>query len=69
MDPLGIKICTLPLDIKRVEYGVYGDLIRIYPNPWSIYLRGTVGLQELQAEHSKVKGFRGLGFRDLGFKV
>ena len=27
-----------------IEYGVYGDLIRIYPNPYSIYLRGTVAL-------------------------
>ena len=27
-----------------MEYGVYGDLIIIYPKPDSIYLRGTSGL-------------------------
>ena len=26
----------------RVEYGVCGDLIIIYPKPYSIYLRGTI---------------------------
>ena len=25
-----------------IAYGVYGDLIRIYPKPYSIYLRGTI---------------------------
>ena len=25
-----------------MEYGVYGDLIVIYPKPYSIYLRGTI---------------------------
>ena len=28
---------------RYIEYGVYGDLIIIYPNPCSIYLRGTIG--------------------------
>ena len=28
--------------LKYIEYGVYGDLIVIYPKPYSIYLRGTV---------------------------
>ena len=27
-----------------METGVYGDLIMIYPKPYSIYLRGTRGL-------------------------
>ena len=27
-----------------IEYGVYGDLIIIYPKPYSIYLRGTIGM-------------------------
>ena len=27
--------------LKYIEYGVYGDLIRIYSKPYSIYLRGT----------------------------
>ena len=26
-----------------MEYGVYGDLIIIYPKQYSIYLRGTIG--------------------------
>ena len=27
------------------EYGVYGDLIMIYREPYSIYLRGTIGFR------------------------
>ena len=27
---------------KYIEYGAYGDLILIYANPYSIYLRGTI---------------------------
>ena len=26
--------------------GVYGDLIMIYPKPYSIYLRGTMGFRD-----------------------
>ena len=29
--------------LKQMEYRVYGDLIMIYPKPYSIYLRGTIG--------------------------
>ena len=29
--------------LKKIEYGVYGELIIIYPKPYSIYLRGTIG--------------------------
>ena len=29
--------------LKWRENGVYGDLIIIYPKPYSIYLRGTIG--------------------------
>ena len=28
--------------LKWIEYGVYGDLIRIYPKPYSIYLKGPL---------------------------
>ena len=28
--------------LKWIEYGVYGDLINIYPPQYSIYLRGTI---------------------------
>ena len=28
--------------LKQIEYGVYADLIVIYPKPYSIYLRGTI---------------------------
>ena len=27
---------------KQIECGVYGDLVIIYPKPYSIYLRGTI---------------------------
>ena len=27
-----------------IEYGVYRDLIIIYPKPYAIYIRGTIGL-------------------------
>ena len=30
------------IPLKSIEYGVYGDLIIIYPTPYSIYLRGTI---------------------------
>ena len=30
--------------LKKIEYGVYGDLIIIYPKPYSIYFRRTVGV-------------------------
>ena len=29
--------------IQQIEYGVKGDLIMIYPKPYSIYSRGTTG--------------------------
>ena len=28
--------------LKSIEFGVYADLITIYPTPYSIYLRGTI---------------------------
>ena len=28
--------------VKQVEYGVYGNLIIIYPKPYFIHLRGTI---------------------------
>ena len=28
-----------------IEYGVYGDLMIIYPQPYSIYLRWTIGFE------------------------
>ena len=31
------------LPLKYAEYGVYADLITIYPKPYSIHLRGTIG--------------------------
>ena len=35
----------VPLN-KEIEYGVYGDLITIYPKPYSIYSRGTISVAE-----------------------
>ena len=28
--------------LKEIEYGVYGDLIKIYPKPYSICLKGNI---------------------------
>ena len=32
----------IKVSLKWIEYGVYGDLSRIYAKPYSIYLRGTI---------------------------
>ena len=40
---VGVTHATVTL--KQIEYGVYGDLVTIYPSPYSIYLRGTIPLQ------------------------
>ena len=34
----------LRVSLKYIEHGVYGDLIMIYPKPYSIYLRGSITL-------------------------
>ena len=40
-----------------VEYGVYGDLILLYPKTYSIYLRGTTGFAgDSSGEHQKPRG-------------
>ena len=36
----GLYRVIVPL--MKIEDGVYGDLIMIYPKPCSIYLRGTI---------------------------
>ena len=40
MESLNVESLIVPL--KQIDYGVYGDLILIYPKPYSIYLRGTI---------------------------
>ena len=35
---IGLGVSIVPL--KEIEYGLYGDPIIIYPEPYSIYLRG-----------------------------
>ena len=37
----GPKLRALIVPLKQIEYWVYGDLIIVYPKPYSIYLRGT----------------------------
>ena len=32
-----------------LNYGLYGDLIRIYPTPYSIYVQGTTGCRAVLA--------------------
>ena len=40
-----------------MEYGVYGDLVIIYPEPYSIYLRGTITLNpEAEHKHLNLQG-------------
>ena len=40
----------LRVPLKQIEYGVYGDLVIIYPKPHSIYLRRTIGFRTLILE-------------------
>ena len=42
------------VSLKWIEYGVYGDLSIIYQKPYSIYLRGAIGLGK-QRRLSKAK--------------
>ena len=35
------------IPLKYIEYGLYADLIVIYPKPCSIYLRGTIGAWDI----------------------
>ena len=41
---IGTCSCRFIVPIKEIEYGVYGNLILIYPKPYAITLRGTIGL-------------------------
>ena len=34
--------------LKLIEYGIYGDLSRTYPKPYSIYLRGSIILRAVK---------------------
>ena len=43
-------MCVVPL--KKIEHGVYGDLIIIYPKPYSIYLRETISFQSRRSTAS-----------------
>ena len=48
---LGKRVSYNPIGIP--EYGVYGDLIAIYPKPDSIYLRGTIDKSCFESEHER----------------
>ena len=39
---IGPQLCNRVFLPENLEYGVYGDLIVIYPKPYSIYSRGTI---------------------------
>ena len=41
--------------LKWMEYGIYGDLIIIYPKPYSIYLRGTIDPEVPTGSYLKVQ--------------
>ena len=49
---IGFRAYSPPL--KQIEYGVYGDLIILYPRPYSIHLRGTVGFGVRYGKKKKV---------------
>ena len=41
--PLILNIHNMVIvPLKQIEYGIHGDLIIIYPKPYSIDLRGTL---------------------------
>ena len=40
----------LIVPLKWIEHGAYGDLSIIYPKPYSIYLRGTIGLPRVPGQ-------------------
>ena len=40
------KILGHIVPLKWIEYGLYGDLIIRYPEPYSIYLRGTIAAKQ-----------------------
>ena len=58
------------------EYGVYADLIIIYPQPYSIYLKGTIrvwgslaaGLEKLR-DHPKLHRFDTLSRAPKGIQA
>ena len=54
--------------LEYIEYGVYGDLIIISPQPYSIYLRGTTGRCGFDGYGgwTTVWEVEGLQFRNLG---
>ena len=37
-----LMLCHYGPTLNKIEYGVYGDLLIIYPKPYSIYLRGII---------------------------
>ena len=39
--PVQLAVKELIVPLKYIEYGLYGDLIIVYPKPYSIYLSGT----------------------------
>ena len=53
----------LGLGFREIEYGVYGDLIIIYPKPYSIYLRGIIMLLTAGMDYMCTGGL--LGVRTL----
>ena len=45
----GTIILTIPhiVPLKSIQYGLYGDLIIIYPRPFSIYLNWAISLKKV----------------------
>ena len=43
---LGLQVFWVIVPLKQIECGIYGYLTMIYPKPYSIYLRGTIEIEE-----------------------
>ena len=67
--PIGIFRLFCPwciVALKYIEYGVYGDLMIIYPKPYSIYSRGTIEEASLKVDVSiSCESLKHLGMRRI----
>ena len=52
-----------------MEYGVHGNLIVIYPKPYSIYLRGTIRVLTVKGMKHGISTVEALGDRLMGYGI
>ena len=41
--------------LKKIEYGIYGETIKTYPKPYSIYLGGTIVWAAMDEQDPRVQ--------------